>query len=84
MKRVRWFRMRRLTLVFTAAVVASPVGCINSTWFKRFREAYSEGLVEGFSAAVTDPANSEVGLRRALAALFEGLGAIIETRDTGN
>jgi hypothetical protein len=61
------------------------VGCLQSDLlesdvFKRFRDAYAPGFVEGFSTAVSQPGQAEEGLRRSWAALFEGLGAVIETR----
>ena len=55
-------------------------GCLDSEIAKRFRTAYVPGLVEGLSTAVSTPGDAETGLRRAWAALFEGLGAALTVR----
>lgn len=46
-----------------------------------FRQAYIPGLLEGVSTAVTTPENAEAGLRRAVTAFFEGLGAVLAPSD---
>lgn len=78
-------RRRRLLLAVSAALVACPMeGCLTSTLAKRFRDAYAPGLAEGLALAVSQPGTSEAGLRRAWSALFEGLGALVQTRNADN
>lgn len=78
------FKFRRClkVILITGAVGVLPIGngCFDSSIVKRFREAYEPGLVAGLSAAVTDPANSQIGFRQTATALFEALGAIIQPR----
>ena len=77
--------LRRKTKIALAAVLVSTAfadGCFDSAIALRFREAYGPGLTQGLSAAITDPSNSETGLRQASAALIEGLGAIFQPRSS--
>ncbi len=78
---IRW-RKRLKRLMLTGLIGAAPVlnGCLDSDAFKRFRDAYEPGFVAGLSAAVTDPANSQIGFRQLATAFFEGLGAVIDPR----
>lgn len=77
----RSVRVRSVLLTLAGLCVPATAGCDwSSEVARRFREAYGPGLVEGLSAALTNPTQSEAGLRRAGAALLEGLGAIIEPR----
>ena len=56
-------------------------GCIlQSDIAKRFREGYAPGFVSGVSNALTDPDNAEAGVRQAVAAFFDGLGAVLQPR----
>lgn len=59
-------------------------GCLDSDLLRRFRDGYAPGFVEGFTTAVLTPGDWEVGLRRTWAALFEGLGAIIQPLSNGS
>lgn len=79
-----WFRKRRAAAItITAMVVGSTCeGCFNSDLAKRFREAYAPGLAEGLATAVATPGAGETGLRQAWAALFEGLGAILNVKSS--
>lgn len=52
-------------------------GCLNSEVAVRFRNAYVPGLMEGLVTAVSAPGQSEEGLRRTWAAIFEGLSAAL-------
>ncbi|MBX3393980.1 MAG: hypothetical protein KF841_01295 [Phycisphaerae bacterium] len=75
--------LRKLKISAIATLVGGvPVlnGCLDSDVFKRFREAYEPGFVEGLSMAIENPAQSQLGFRRLGQALFEGLGAIIDPR----
>lgn len=74
-------RARRVAVVLASMVGLPAIGCFDSEIAKRFRDAYAPGLIEGLSTAVLVPGDSETGLRRAFAALFEGLGAVVQTRD---
>ena len=76
----RWQRRVRLTLAVGFCGTAMGTNCLDSDIMKRFRAAYEPGLVQGLSAAIDDPANSQIGFRQAAAALLEGLGAIIQPR----
>ena len=77
----RWVRRVRKSMAYSAsAFVLSSLACLDSDIAKRFREGYAPGLVEGLSTFITDPANAEAGLQQTGAALFEGLGAILEPR----
>jgi len=69
--------------LFAALFVCHSIvgGCMDSEIGKRFRTAYVPGLVEGLSTAVSTPGDAETGLRRAWAALFEGLGAALTVRE---
>ena len=81
MKRFRrWQRGIRLTLAVGFFGTALATNCMDSGIMKRFRTAYEPGLVQGLSAALGDPANSETGLRQAAGALLDGLGAVIQPR----
>jgi len=73
--------MRGPMLAVVALLVACPLeGCFSSAIAKRFREAWVPGLTEGLASAITSPDTAEDGLRQALAALIEGLGAMLELR----
>src|SRR5262245_24428931 len=74
-RRIRSF----LACALTASLMVAP-SCLNSDISKRFRESYGPGLVDGLSTFITDPANAEAGLQQTGAALFEGIGAIIQPR----
>ena len=76
----RWQRGVRLTLAVGFCGTAMGTNCLDSEIMKRFRTAYEPGLVEGLSAALDDPAHSQIGFRQAAAALLDGLGAIIQPR----
>ena len=52
-------------------------GCLDSAVAVRFRNAYIPGLMEGLVTAVSAPGQSEDGLRRTWAAMFEGLSAAL-------
>ena len=67
-------------LIILLAGTLPVTSCFDSEIARRFRSAYAPGLVEGVSSAITDPQNAETGLRQAWAALYDGLGAIIEPR----
>lgn len=76
-------RLRRFVLAFVASLPAfglPTVDCLDHDAVKRFRESAGPGLVEGFGSALTDPQNAEAGLRQAGAAIFQGVGGIIQTR----
>jgi hypothetical protein len=70
--------------VWTATYVAGAMlaeGCfLQSEIVKRFREGYEPGLVSGVTTAITDPDNAEDGVRQAIAAVFDGLGAVIQPK----
>jgi len=69
---------------FAAALLAVNSitgGCLNSDIAKRFRSAYVPGLVSGLATAVTTPDQAEAGLRQSLAALIDGLGAVLTPRE---
>ncbi len=70
---------RFLAYAASAFLIAGPP-CFDSDIGRRFREAYGPGLVDGLSTVITDPTNAEVGLRQTGAALFDGLGAILQPR----
>jgi hypothetical protein len=57
-------------------------GCLDldSDLGKRFREGYAPGLVDGLSAAITDPAEAETGFRQAGVALIDAIGALLQPR----
>jgi hypothetical protein len=80
----RFIRPRSMRRIGALAVLMAgtlPVtSCFDSEIARRFRGAYAPGFMEGVSSAITDPANAETGLRQAWAALYDGLGAIIEPR----
>ena len=77
----RWVRRVQKSLAYTAsALLLSGPACLDSDIAKRFREGYTPGLVDGLSTFITDPENAEAGLQQTGAALFEGLGAILQPR----
>ncbi|HKQ48117.1 MAG TPA: hypothetical protein VJZ71_08620 [Phycisphaerae bacterium] len=77
----RWVRRLRKSLGIAASgFLLSGPACMDSDIAKRFREGYAPGLVEGLSTFITDPANAEAGLQQTGAALFEGIGAILQPR----
>ncbi len=72
---------RAVSLCFAGICLLCLAGCDwSSEVARRFREAYGPGLIEGLSAALSDPTQAEAGFRRAGTALLEGLGAMIEPR----
>lgn len=75
-------RLRKVKFLVAALIGTAPVlnGCFDTDAFKRFREAYGPGFVEGLSMAVENPAQSQLGFRRLAQALFEGVGAVIDPR----
>lgn len=77
----QWVRQVQKFMAFAAsAFLMSGPACLDSDLAKRFREGYAPGLVEGLSTFITDPTNAEAGLQQTGAALFEGLGAILQPR----
>jgi hypothetical protein len=80
-------RFRKASLFVVCATVTSLFGveaCLDSAIALRFREAYAPGFVDGASQALANPDTPEDGIRTAFAALFEGLGAIIQPRAEGS
>ncbi|MCG8408092.1 MAG: hypothetical protein MI923_23075 [Phycisphaerales bacterium] len=80
---VRRNRSRRIHLLLwigTCGTALMTTGCLDSEIAKRFRQAVIPGLVEGWSAALLDPANAETGLRQSGAAVLEAIGSIIQPR----
>ena len=77
-------RTPRLVCRILAALVACHGigGCLDSEVAVRFRNAYVPGLMEGLSTAVSAPGQSEDGLRRAWAAMFEGFAAALINGET--
>lgn len=73
-------RVHKFTAYAASAFLFTGPACLDSDIAKRFREGYAPGLVEGLSTFITDPANAEAGLQQTGAALFEGLGAILQPR----
>lgn len=80
-------KLRRKTLRISASLAAFGLGSLmaegcflQSDIVKRFREGYEPGFVSGVTNAITDPDNAEDGVREAIAAAFEGLGAVIGPR----
>lgn len=75
-------RLKKVKFLVAAMLGCSPVlnGCIDNDVFKRFREGYAPGFVEGLSMAVDNPAQSQLGFRKMAEAFFEGLGAIMTPR----
>ena len=79
--RCRWVgRLTKFVAYSTSAFLMSELACLDSDIVKRFREGYAPGFVEGFSTFLTDPENAEAGLQQSAAALFEGVGAILQPR----
>lgn len=73
-------RTRRfLAYASTATLLIAP-SCFSSDIAKRFREGYGPAAVQGLSTYLTDPENAEAGLQQAGAALFDGIGAILQPR----
>lgn len=69
---------RRAGRVLAAMLACHGIGgCLNSEVAVRFRNAYVPGLMEGLVTAVSAPGQSEEGLRRTWAAIFEGLSAAL-------
>lgn len=78
--------IRRATFTLAAILGAGTAyssGCFDSAIAQRFRDAASPGITAGVSSAITDPTNAEAGLRDAAAAIMTGIGAVVETRDSG-
>lgn len=73
-------RVRRFVAYAASGFLLGGPACLDSDIGKRFREGYAPGLVEGLSTFITDPTNAEAGLQQTGAALFEGLGAILQPR----
>ncbi len=76
--RLGFFRRLTVVLSFSAPIMFGD--CLDSEMAKRFRETYLPGLVDGLSAAVTQPESAEDGLRQAGVALIEGIGAALQPR----
>jgi len=79
---------RRKPMIVLAAILGSGTllsdGCFDSAIAQRFRDASASGITDGLTSAITDPTNAETGLRSAWAALVDGLGAVIQTRDSSS
>lgn len=73
-------RRRGAILLAGALIPGFFNGCWDTDIAKRFREAYTPGLVAGLTTAITSPDNAEAGLRQSLAALIDGIGAILQPR----
>jgi hypothetical protein len=74
-KRSRTARFVLAIPLFTATAYES---CLTNDVAQRFRAGYAPGFVEGLTQAVSKPGDWEAGLRRSWAAIFEGLGALIQ------
>lgn len=84
-----WVRLHRRVRILAAGALLSPFlmgGCLglelDSEIVQRFRAAYAPGLAAGLQTAVLQPGDAEEGLRRAWAALMEGLAAVVALRVT--
>lgn len=73
-------RMSRIAVFAVSSYWLVAPSCLNSDIAKRFRESYGPGVTAGLTSAITDPDNAEDGLRQTGAALFEGIGAILQPR----
>jgi hypothetical protein len=73
-------RVQKLAAYGASGFLLTSLTCWDSDIAKRFREGYGPGFVEGFSTFLTDPENAEAGLQQAGAAVFEGLGAVLNPR----
>ncbi len=83
MMKNRWLRWHRKIKLLCATALTATVfsgGCLDSDIAKRFRQAYVPGLTEGLKMAVLQPGDAEAGLRRAWAALNEGIAAAFQLR----
>lgn len=70
---------RRVRWLFSGALAFGMLGgCWSNDLFQRFREGYAPGFIEGLTTAVLTPGDWETGLRRAWAAIFEGLGSVLQ------